>query len=69
MQIPKRIEKLIEKRIKLAVQLDDVCNELDEWLDKHDIETEFEDSHDGVEIYVNPHDSGERVKDAILEKS
>lgn len=69
MQIPKKIEKLIEKRIKLATQLDDVCNELDEWLDKNDIETEFEDSHGGVEIYVNPYDSGERVKNAILEKS
>lgn len=66
MQIPKKIEKLIEKRIELAIKLDNVCGELDEWLDKNDIETENEDSHGGVEIYVNPHDSGERIRKAIL---
>lgn len=68
MQIPKKIEKLIERRTKLACQLDDVCGELDAWLDAHGIETENEDIHGGVEIYVNPYDSGERVRNAILEK-
>ena len=68
MKIPKKIEKLIYKRIKLACELDDVCSELDEWLEKHNINTENEDTHGGVEIYVNPHDSGERIINAILEK-
>ena len=66
MEIPRKIEKLIERRTRLAVQLDNVCNELDEWLDTHNIEVENEDSHGGVEIYVNPYDSGERIKEAIL---
>ena len=68
MQIPKKIEKLIERRTKLASQLDDVCGELDKWLDKNNIETEFEDTHGGVEIYVNPYDSGKRIRNAILKK-
>ena len=66
MKIPKRIEALIDKRTKLASRLDDACGELDAWLDKNNIETESEDTHGGVEIFVNPYDSGQRIKEAIL---
>lgn len=68
MKIPKYIEQLIDKRTKLVEQLIDVTYDLDCWLDKHCIECEFEDTHGGVEIYFNPYESGERVKQVIKNK-
>lgn len=68
MQLLKTVDKLIARREKLAYQLSEVCLELDEWLDKNGIETDPADSHDGVEIYVNPTDSADRIRAAILEK-
>ena len=69
MQIPKNIEKLIERRERLAYQLDKVVGELDDWLDKNDIVAEDCDTHGGVEIYVNPTDSAERIRQCILNKN
>ena len=68
MQIPKKIEKLIDRRTKLANQLFMVSSELDEWLDGNGIEAESFDTHGGVEIYTNANDSADRVKKAILDK-
>ena len=51
MKIPKYVQKLIDRRCKLADQLATVCWELDEWLDKNEIECETCDTHTGVEIY------------------
>lgn len=67
MNIPKYVQKLIDRRCKLAEQLSDVCYELDCWLDKNDIECEDCDTHTGVEIYCNPYSSGQRVREAILD--
>ena len=41
MQIPKKVLSLIEKRAKLASKLQEVNFELDEWLDKHQIDVEM----------------------------
>jgi hypothetical protein len=67
MKIPKYIDKLIDRRARLAGDLMDVCLELDEWLDKNSVEVETEDTHSGVEIYVNPYDSAKRIRQAIRE--
>ena len=37
MKIPKYVEKLIERRRKLAYELIEVDAELDDWLEKHNI--------------------------------
>lgn len=34
MKIPKKIDALLKRRTKLAKDLDDVCFDLDTWLDK-----------------------------------
>ena len=68
MRIPKNIEKLIERRERLAYQLDKAMGELDDWLDKNGIIAEDCDTHGGVEIYVNPSDSADRIRQVILEK-
>mgnify|MGYP000839707795 CR=1 FL=1 len=35
MKIPKKVQRLIDRREKLAKNLIDVCNELDTWLEKN----------------------------------
>ena len=64
-KIPKYVQNLIDRRCKLASQLADVCWELDEWLDKNNIECETCDTHAGVEIYCNPYASKNRIIEAI----
>lgn len=66
MKIPKYVQKLIDRRCKLADQLAEVSYALDMWLDKNNIECEGFDSHTGVEIYCNPCNSRQRVMNAIL---
>lgn len=68
MNIPKKVQKLIDRRCRLALQLADVSYELDAWLDKNGVECESFDTHTGVEIYGNPVASKRRVTEAILEK-
>jgi hypothetical protein len=67
MKIPKYIDKLIDRRSRLASALIDVCGELDDWLEKNGVDTEMEDTRGGVEIYVNPYSSAERIRQAIRE--
>ena len=68
MELPKTIDGLIERRKRLAFQLSEVCYELDDWLDKNEIETEPFDTHGGVEIFENPTDSANRIREAIKKK-
>ena len=42
MKIPKKVQRLIDRREKLAKNLIDVCNELDTWLEKNG--ADFNDS-------------------------
>lgn len=67
MKIPKYVQSLIDRRCQLAVQLDNVCYELDKWLDKNNIECESCDTHTGVEIYCNPYSSKSRIMKAIAD--
>lgn len=68
MKVPKYVQNLIDRRCKLAVDLINVCCELDDWLDKNGVVCEDYDTHTGVEIYCNPYASGERIRKAILGK-
>ena len=68
MKIPKKILDLVEKRARLAAKLQDVNFELDEWLDKHQIDAFGEDWRGGVEIYEAPYESAQRVLEAIEKK-
>ena len=68
MKINGYVEKLIERRERLAKQLQVACNNLDYYLDRNGIETESYDTHGGVEIYVNPTESAERIREAIRNK-
>lgn len=67
MRLTKKIEKLIDRRTKLAEELMDVGSQVDSFIYENGIESEIEeyDMLTGCEIYVNPSASGERVKEAI----
>jgi len=70
MKIPKYIMRLIERRAKLATELTQASYELDEWLARNDILDSLEeyDYGTGVEIYVKPYDSAQRIIEAIEKK-
>jgi hypothetical protein len=68
MSIPNRINLLLKKRTRLAIELDNTCDELDTWLDENNITAPSEDTHGGVEIYANPKESELSVRNAIKEQ-
>lgn len=65
MNCPKYIEKLIDRRARLAEQLLTTDYTLSEWIDKNGVEVEPEDYFGGYEVYCNPYDCAERIKQSI----
>lgn len=68
MKIPKYIKKLCYRRAKLAEDLSYVDFKLSEWLEKNNILVETCDCRSGVEMYVNPYASAQRILNAIKNK-
>lgn len=64
MIIPKYVDEPLIKRTRL----DQVCMQVDAWLDHNDISPDSSCYHTGVETYVNPHRSEEEVRRAIHDK-
>ena len=69
MKIPKKIEKLIARRAKLAADLMCTDNKLVSWLETKDLIDKVEeyDILTGSEMYVNPYASADRIRNVILE--
>ena len=65
MKVPNNISHLLRRRATLAATLMEVDYKIAEWLDKKGIEVEDYDIHGGAEIFVNPHRSAERIREAI----
>lgn len=65
MKCPKYIDKLIDRRARLARELLMTDYTLSEWIDKNGIEVEPEDYFGGCEVYCNPDDCAERIRQAI----
>lgn len=68
MKIPKYIDKLIERRAKLAEDLNSADHLLTEFIVKNKIDAEEYDYSTGVEMYANPCASAERIREAIRNK-
>lgn len=68
MKIPKYIQNLINKRAGLAAELNSADYKLSKWLDDHGIAVEDYDNYGGCEVFANPYDSAERIKQAIIKK-
>ena len=67
MKLTKKIERLIDRRTTLAMELNEVSSQVDDFITEHGMENEVEDFDwlTGCEIYGNPIASGERLKEAI----
>lgn len=68
MKIPKYIDKLIERRAKLAENLNLADCLLTEFIVKNKIDVAEYDYATGVEMYANPYASAERIREAIRNK-
>lgn len=72
MKIPKKIEKLIERRRKLAEDLNSVSLTLDNWIEEHGGDIADPDICDSVRtgcmIYCEPGNAAFVVTKYILEK-
>lgn len=68
MKIPKYIDKLLDRRARLASDLMDVDLRITKFIEKNGIEVEDYDYCTGVEMYANPYSSADRVRKAILQK-
>ena len=69
MEIPKKIQKLLDRRERLAIDLMSVTNELDTWLEKNGADltdSEITDSTvTGCMIYCEPGNAKSNVEDYI----
>ena len=72
MEIPKKIQKLIEKREKLALELMEVISKLDSWLEENGADLTDSDITDstltGCMIYCEPGNARINVEDYIKNK-
>lgn len=65
MKIPKYIEKALEQRIKAAIALDKADGVILDFIEKHNIDADSAVYGGGVEMYVNPYEAAEIVREAI----
>ena len=68
MNIPKKIEKLIDQRCRYAEMVEKIDYELSTWLKKNKINVDEQDVFGACEIYHNPIGSANRIRKEILEK-
>ena len=72
MEIPKKIQKLIEKREKLALELMEVTSTLDSWLEENGADLTDSDLTDstltGCMLYCEPGNARINVEDYIKNK-
>jgi hypothetical protein len=72
MKISKKVERLINRREKLAKNLIDVCNELDTWLEKNGADFTDSDLTDstltGCMIYTEPTAAKKNVERYVKHK-
>lgn len=72
MKIPKRVQNLLDRREKLAMNLMSVSSELDTWLEKNGADFTDSDLSDstltGCMIYCEPGNAKSNVEDYIKDK-
>lgn len=72
MQIPKKIQKLLDKKMNLAIELMEVTHKLDSWLEENGADLTDSDITDstitGCMIYAEPGNAKQNVEDYIRNK-
>lgn len=69
MEIPKKIQRLLDRRCNIAIELMDVSNQLDLWLEENGADLTDSDITDstitGCMIYAEPWNAKQNVEDYI----
>lgn len=65
MKIPKKISSLLEKRVKLAKQLQKLNWELEEWIESHGGNLTDGDLMCGINTHVAIYEEPDEAKDAV----
>ena len=72
MEIPKKVQKLLDKRMDLAIDLMDVTSKLDSWLEENGADLTDADITDstitGCMIYAEPENAKQNVENYIRNK-
>ena len=72
MEIPKKVQKLLDKRMDLAIDLMDVTSKLDSWLEENGADMTDADITDstltGCMIYAEPGNAKQSIEDYIRNK-
>lgn len=68
MEIPKKIENLLQKRIKAAEMFTQADVELEKWLAKNGIAVDADDISSGACSLFEPYSSAESIREKIKEK-
>lgn len=72
MEIPKRVQKLLDRREQLAMNLISITNELDSWLEENGADLTDSDITDSTlsscMIYTEPGNAKSSVEDYIRNK-
>lgn len=66
MKIPKYIDEALRKRTSCACKLLTYDEIVTDFIDKYHIGVDFEDYNGGCEMFLNPYDSEQAVRQAIL---
>ena len=66
MKIPKYIEEALRKRSKASVMLSKFDYIVTKFIEEHNIYVDEYDYNGGCEAIINPYESEERIKTAIL---
>lgn len=68
MKIPKYIETALRRRVRASINFSLADRTLTDFIEKYNIKVDSEDYCGGVEAYINPTESAERIRQAIINK-
>lgn len=68
MKIPKYIEAALQRRVRAAFNFLSADDVISEFIEKNNIEIDPEDYGCGVDSLLNPRESAEAIRNAILNK-
>ena len=67
MKVPKNIHKKLERRAELAVEIMILTAEIDDWLEKNNINVSDEYKTTSCLIYLEPHNVVNEIEEKIKE--
>ena len=65
MKIPKYVDEALKKRTKAAIIVSKNDAIITDFINKHNIDANSEDYCGGVEMYANPYESEDAIRQAI----